>query len=126
MNEVIPNLPEKPDGKPVVMVDLVDAIKVVLSQWACRKYAVDPVKDGKTGVHVMYNTWHPNLLKFIFRTVDDLEVMIDYDIDQTSQEYLRNLVDGIKNYLFERRQYRATERIILNTKNLKVAPNDPR
>ena len=81
---------------------LVDALKNLLGKWA-----------DKEGVTVKYHKTEPRLL-FHFRTPDNFGIKIDYDINQTSREYVDNLILGIRQDLLVKRRERHENPIVIH------------
>lgn len=84
--------------------DLLDALTKLLARWANEK-----------GVQIDYNTKQRNLVRFRFRTPDNIGVAVKYDFNQTSKEYIDNMVAGVRVHVVKARQARLNSPIIINT-----------
>lgn len=83
---------------------LVDALKRLLGHWA-----------DDQGVDVKFHRAEP-VLMLSLRTPDDIAIEVVYQINNTSQEYIDNLVQGIRQKVFDERQERHNNPIIVNTR----------
>ncbi|WP_417518741.1 hypothetical protein [Marinobacter sp.] len=83
---------------------LVDALKELLGKWA-----------DHNGVTVKYHRTEP-VLMLSLRTPDDLAIEVTYHINHTSKAYIDNMVQGIREHLFNERQARHHNPIIVNTR----------
>ena len=65
------------------------------------------------GVQVQYNQSKPHMIRFRFHTEDDVPMVVTYDINATSKEYINNLVRGVQHKLREHRKARHASPIII-------------
>lgn len=69
---------------------------------------------NRDGVTVQYHKTMP-LVQFKFMTDDKVVIEITYDVNKTSKEYIDNMVQGIREHVFQVRQERHRNPIIVNT-----------
>ncbi|WP_328186917.1 hypothetical protein [Marinobacter sp. OP 3.4] len=83
---------------------LVDHLKRhIFAKWA-----------NRDGVQVQYHREKP-LIQFKCVTDDKVVIEVTYDINQTSKEYIGNMVQGIRDHVVRVRQERHRNPIIVNT-----------
>lgn len=83
---------------------LVDHLKAhIFAKWA-----------NRDGVQVQYHREKP-LIQFKCVTDDLIGIEVTYDINQTSQDYISNMVQGIRDHVLRVRQERHRNPIIVNT-----------
>lgn len=83
---------------------LVDHLKRhIFAKWA-----------NRDGVQVQFHREKP-LIQFKCVTDDKVAIEVTYDINQTSPEYITNMVQGIRDHVVSVRQERHRNPIIVNT-----------
>lgn len=83
---------------------LVDHLKThIFSKWA-----------NRDGVQVKFHRDKP-LIQFFCVTDDRVAIEVTYDVNKTSQEYISNMVQGIRDHVVRVRQERHRNPIIVNT-----------
>lgn len=85
----------------VQVKDLADSIKRLLARWADKK-----------GVTVQYHRTEARIL-FNLKTEDGMVIEVDYDINQTSKEYISDMIKNILCTLSQRRKERHDSPIII-------------
>jgi hypothetical protein len=81
--------------------DLADALKALLARLA-----------NDDGVEVKYHKTEPRL-RFNLMTPDKLVIEVDYDINQTSEEYINGMLANILTTIEARRKERQESTIII-------------
>lgn len=81
--------------------DLAHALKGLLSRFANDK-----------GVTVKYHESKP-LIRFQFKTTDDIPLVITYDINETSKDYIDSTISGVQKAIMDERKKRNQSSIII-------------
>ena len=82
---------------------LIDSLKELLGRFA-----------NEDGVEVQYNTQQRNWIRFRFLTPDRIGVVVTYDVNQTSKEYIDRMVHNMRTYIDNQRRERHDNPIIVD------------
>lgn len=98
--------------RPTNYGDVIQSVAGLLSRFA-HEPAMRGVVGviGGTGVRCQASKTREHMLKFSFRTHDDIPVAIAFDMHQLSREYIDNMVRDLGDKLLETRRKRH-ERIL--------------
>jgi len=67
------------------------------------------------GVRVQYNTRDRRYIRFLFVTPDRMKVVIKYNVNETSREYIDNMIGDLKERIQEEKRQRHLQAPIIVT-----------
>ena len=91
-------------GEQNAIREVIEALKGTIGRFA-----------NDDGVQVLYHKVQRSRVMFRFRTPDNIGMDIDFDLNELSEDYVYNMIDAMRDKLFEVRKARHNNPIIINT-----------